>query len=663
MFWWKDKPFRQVQNNLRDIDGAMDVDYEVTMLKELGANVVQVGCGGISAFSPTKLSCQIPTPYLVGDKFGEIVEKCHANGIRVIARFDISKANKKYLETNPEWFSRTIDGQPVMFEDCASVCVNGDYQQNRMVEIVSEILHNYTIDGVFFNIPGYATFDYNNKYVGICQCDNCKRRFREWSGGLTLPTQEQPDDPVFRKYEAFKTYTVSDLLAKIRRTIKQINPEVALSTYSDEGIDIVRNEAQSSLDDVGRFWLYSASDDAASVGYTFPDKVSSNVAINAVDIPVRFMGVSTYLNEARLYQEMAVGSNLDWCIVGSFQDYPDRANFQGVERAFHLHAAHEDLFAKLKSAAKVLLVQPRPFYQFSVTSGWNAKEYRGLASMLKEEHIPFDPVIYSGIDNVADQLDEYDVIILPDLPRRPTEKFRQGLLKTTATVVATGCTFQEDPALLQELFGIQLVGQIMPIRSTYVATEPKEIFRSFPLRDWVYLDKIANRITLEDAQGFLPLIGYAPYGPPERAFGHKRTGDSMAAVKGKKNIYLPWQIGTLYDTQGYEDFKYIFIDLLNNIRPLQRPFITDAPSCAEMIYRLVDEKTCLLQIINLSGYNGKTMVRPLPLENIHASFPGRVIARVERLTQDGLEMQDFSNSNTMMLRCPEIYSGYKITFK
>ena len=104
MSWWKDKPFRQVQNNLRDIDGAMDVDYEVAMLKELGANVVQVGCGGISAFSPTKLPCQLPTPYLVGDKFGEIVEKCHANGIRVIARFDISKVNKKYLETNPEWF-------------------------------------------------------------------------------------------------------------------------------------------------------------------------------------------------------------------------------------------------------------------------------------------------------------------------------------------------------------------------------------------------------------------------------------------------------------------------------------------------------------------------------------------------------------------------------
>lgn len=662
MSWWREKPFRQVQNNLRDIDGAMDVDYEVAMLKELGANVVQVGCGGISAFSPTQLSCQLPTPYLEGDKFGEIVEKCHANGIRVIARFDISKANKKFLETNPEWFSRGANGEPVMFEDCASVCVNGDYQQNRMVEIVSEILRKYPIDGVFFNIPGYPAFDYNNRYIGICQCENCKRRFREWSGGLTLPTEERADDPVFRKYEAFKRYTVGDLLGKIHRTIKEINPEVALSTYSDDGIDIVRNEAHSSLDDVGRFWLYNSFDDAASVGNTFPDKVSSTVAINSVDIPVRFMGVSTYMNESRLYQEMAVGSNMDWCIVGAFEDYPDRANYEGVKQAFHLHARHEDLFARLKSAARVMLVQPCPFYQFSIAANANFKEYRGLAHMLKEAHIPFDPVIYSGIDNVLDRMDQYDVVILPDMPRGPGEKFRKWLLSTSATVVATGRTFQEDPELLQELFGVRVREKIAPIRSTYVATEPKTVFTSFPTRDWVFLDKEAYRVTLEDARGVLPLIGYAPYGPPERAYGHKRTGDYMAAVKNEKNIYLPWQIGTLYETQGYEDFKQIFLDLLQNIRPLEVPFKTDAPACAEMIYRQIDENDCLLQIINLSGYNGKTMFKPLPLENIHVVLPGKQPKKVELLTQEGLEEQPLPEDGKLTLRCPEIYAGYKITY-
>lgn len=82
-----------------------------------------------------------------------------------------------------------------------------------------------------------------------------------------------------------------------------------------------------------------------------------------------------------------------------------------------------------------------------------------------------------------------------------------------------------------------------------------------------------------------------------------------------------------------------------------------------MIYRLVDENICLLQIVNLSGYNGKTMAKPLPLENIHVTLPGRKIKRVEQMTEDGLDEQPFSSPNVMTLRCPEIYSGYQITFE
>ena len=32
MNWWMEKPYRMVQNNLRDIDGAMDVDYELSLI-------------------------------------------------------------------------------------------------------------------------------------------------------------------------------------------------------------------------------------------------------------------------------------------------------------------------------------------------------------------------------------------------------------------------------------------------------------------------------------------------------------------------------------------------------------------------------------------------------------------------------------------------------
>ena len=48
-----------------------------------------------------------------------------------------------------------------------------------------------------------------------------------------------------------------------------------------------------------------------------------NCAINAVDIFYRFQGVSPELTKIRLYENMAAGSQLDFCIIGDFADYPE----------------------------------------------------------------------------------------------------------------------------------------------------------------------------------------------------------------------------------------------------------------------------------------------------------------------------------------------------
>ena len=660
MNWWREKPFRMVQNNLRDIDGAMDVDYEVEMLKKLGANVVQVGCGGISAFGPSKLECQRPTPFLVGDKFGEIVEKCHAAGIRVIARFDISKVHKDYLKTNPDWFTRRADGSPAYFEDCAAVCVNGAYQQKYILDVLKEAMTNYPIDGIFFNIPGYPVTDYNGNYVGICQCENCKKRFYEWSGGLTLPTVEDDNDPVFRKYEEFKTYTVADMLNKVRDLIKSIDPDIPLSTYSDNGIDIIRCEAQSAVK-TKNFWLYSGSEDPAAIITTFPDKVPSNCVINAVDIPYRFMGVSTWLNQTRLYQNMAVGGNLDWCIVGSFEDYPDRANFEGVKDAFHLHARHEDLFARLRSTARVLIANPRPFYQFSTNTMYNVREYRGIVHMLKEEHIPFDTVIYSAMEDFADRINDYDIVILPDLPRSPGPKLRSALLSTKATVIGTAHTFQEDPELLEKLFGVQILNKVEPVAASYLLTEPKEVFRDFPERDWVFLYMDAYRMRfIDDTKGYLPLVNAAPYGPPERAYGHVVSDDCMIAVKGNKNIYIPWMVGSLYHDLGYEDHKEILMNIIDEVCPVDKPYKTDAPSSVDIFFHKAGENQYLIQLINLSGFNGVTFTRPIELDDIHIELLNIKPVKLEALTSEGFNEITF-DGNRMGLKCSGCYAGYLVT--
>ena len=660
MKWWMDHKFRMVQNNLRDIDGSMDVDLEISMLKKFHANVVQVGCGGISAFSDTGLDCQKKTPFLQGDKFGELVEKCHAENIRVIARFDVSKVHQSFEASHPEWLQRTGTGEAVHYNDTVLTCVNGPYQQEKTLEIIGEILNKYPVDGIFFNMFGYQTHDYSGNYVGICQCENCRKRFRELFGE-ELPDREDESSPVFQKYQEFKKITVDQLLRKIQEGVKRISPDIALSTYFDQGVDIIRCESNTAVDRPLPLWIYSASDNVSSIEGTFADKVSSNCAINAVDIPYRFMGVSDTFNRIRMYENMANGGNLDWCIIGSFEDYPDRSNYKGVETVFSFHEQYQDIFDCLHSAARVLLIRPGAPYLPG-----NYEEYRGIFRMLKEAHIPFDTLIDLDTEQYRNHPANYDLIIVPGIARLKSEKLRAALLKTRASVIATGGSFAEDRELLERYFGIAKLTRHQCVRGAYYKTVPKTVFHSFADQDWVYQDR--SFWTAEpadgssDSQPILPYISPAVFGPPERCYGH-RTTDIPSAVIGPWGISILWEVGTLYYTQGYEAFKQIFLDLMDQIRggiSALMPFVTDAHESMEMFYGHGGDHTDLIQLINLSGFSGVTVGRPVPQKNIRITLK-KTPVKVEELTPEGIKEVAHKGNSFSVEECG-LYKAYRIQY-
>ncbi|MCM2677947.1 hypothetical protein [Alkalicoccobacillus plakortidis] len=114
---------------------------------------------------------------------------------------------------------------------------------------------------------------------------------------------------------------------RIHELVKRINPHIAISTYNDHKVDIVRNESNTKLTRPHPVWLYSSSENVKSVEDTWEDKLISNCCINAVDLQYRFMGVSKEEVSIRLYESIASGSGLDFCIIGVFDGYSDRRNF------------------------------------------------------------------------------------------------------------------------------------------------------------------------------------------------------------------------------------------------------------------------------------------------------------------------------------------------
>lgn len=646
MSWWTKNNIRMIQNNLRDIDVNMDIDKYVDTLVEFGANTCMVGCGGITAFYPTELDFHVRNPYMKGDFFGSLLKKCHEKGIRVIARFDFSKTHIKLYEKHKDWYARSIKGEPVIYNDTVATCINGDYQQKCSLAILEEVIRKYPVDGIFFNMFGYQTRDYSNNYIGICQCENCKTRFKEYSG-MELPTVEDENDIAFRKYQAFKQYTIDDLLYKINSFVKSLNKNVAVCTYNHKGVDLVRNESNSAVDRPYPFWLYESQNNVSTVRGSFENLISSNCVINAVDIFYRFMGVSKHLNSIRLYGEMASGGGLDWCIIGSFEGYPDRSNFESTKEIFRFHKKYEKYFGNFKSIAKILLVNPSPFNIHNIAM----QEYLGIFKMLKEEHLLFDVVELDQLDQIADSIKNYEIIILPGIRQISSQKFLQAIRDSNVCVVATGMTMKENADELKELFGIKLRDKLENIRSAYLLTEPKEIFSSFLDQDWVYVDKEYYYMDTEDKNlTILPLISPSRFGPPERCYGHQQTNQGSISIKDNRMIYYPWQVGSLYYHHGYEEFKYLLIDVINHVRPIDNGFTTNAPKCVEVFFDKCGENRYILQMINLSGFNGTTFFEPIPIHGIEVNLTELNPKKVYELNKEGIK----SMPNNKCIKLPEL---------
>ncbi len=611
MHWWQRNTLRLWQNNIRETDGNLDVDRLVENLKSFHVNTLMLNTGGIVAFYPTALEGQYRCAGQTKDLIGEAVEKCHANGIRFVARFDFSKVDDSVWQRHPDWCYRSADGRSIHYNGTAATCPNGHYQRQVALDILSEVMDRYPIDGVFFNMFGYQSRDYSGNVYGPCHCEGCRNRFRALYGH-DLPTAENPADPVWQEYLAFQRLTVRELLEGIHGHVKGRNPEIAISTYDEYCVDIVRKESNTELNRPLPRWAYSASENVQSLEDSWADKLVSNCCINAVGLDVRFMGVGEHEVTARLYENIAAGSGLDFCIIGNFDDYPDPANYDGVRRVFAFHAANERYFGALASVAQVGLVKPD-----RRAGAAQRDEYHGLFRMLKEGHIPFD-VLHQENLPAALQGRQYKAILLPDV--RGLDAAGEGALLTAqaggTALVATGRAGTEgaDPDFARKAFGIAGRQAVEDVRSSYLHVDDRTAFPSFPCAKWVFLAGEFDALTGEAGTvGLLPHQSAGRYGPPERCGGHTPTGlfGAMHRPGPAEGWTIPWGPGRLYLRHGYAEHRDIVLDILRSLLPAP-VLASDAPSQVELFLHRVEDGL-LLQAINLTGFDGTAWHAPLPV--------------------------------------------------
>ncbi len=647
MPWWKQNNLRVIQTNLPAYEAAtLNPDSLLKDLEACSANTLLINAGGIMAFYPTKLSFHYTNPYMKGNMLGDVIQRCHQRGIKVIVRFDFSRVHESIFKAHPDWCYISPKGERIINTDMYVVSINAPYVQDCAFKIIEEVIDNYAIDGIFLNMPGYQVNNpYEGKYHGIDQNEADKKRFAQYSNGLTLPTEENKADAVFQKYLAFKKFTIEDWSERLHKLVKSKSNQIAICTYMDKYVDIIRHESQTnSLP----YWPYSASDNVGNAANSFPDHIISNSSIQQISFQSRYNAVEPEEVSIRLYENIANGSGLDISMMGDMRGYEDERNYDVIKKVYAHHKKYEPYFGKYTSVAKIAVIAPGAW-----PSGAPMQEYRGIQLMLKEAHIPFDIVEDAQIENLSSKIKNYRLLILPDityLSKASVEVLKEAS-RQGVNLIATNQTLFDNPEALFQLFGAKVINKDHEGSGFYLTPDDKTFFKRFTKQKMLFWK---FNLGLYDFSGtdkkFLPILSKGRPGPPEIIGGHEPTGYYAMGLKQhnkSKAVILPINLGRLYYLHGYEEHKNILLDAIDHVFPEANQLLqTNAHERVEVILqeyiKNIPENRAkktqdglIVHLVNLTGFSGNTYFSPLPLANlsfkIQTSFkPSKVFSMVEK---------------------------------
>lgn len=660
--WWNRTPIRLIQTNLREIDALMDVDAFMKSIEDASANVVLLNVGGIVANYPTKLPFHYKNTYMTGDLVGDLLKRLHAKGIRVLGRFDVSKINETLAAKKPEWLYVGTDGKNVNYNGQVHTCVNGGYQQKYTFDILKETIENYDLDGIFFNMPGYTTSDYSGVYHGICQCANCKKRFND-STGMTLPVKEDMNDPVYRRYNAFRKTTSEELFTQVGNFIKKENPKLIICTYTDAGVDWTRSESSSWLTSEYE-WNYFSTDHVKRVIGSFKDRIPSNLLQYFLAIGYRHIATSPNISRIWVLENMLNGAPLDVYVIGTLVNQEDRRFIPIMNDIYRFHKKNEKLFTNLQPVSKVALIRG------------SENEYKGLIKLLSEEHIMYDVLEPAAVGNIRapKKLEEYDALILGDVSDMDDRFITiiDTYVKNGGKILSTGFTSTKDgigtptnKIRLESLGVIPAYETFKQAKSTYLKVSPEDKsalgqkeFEDFDLM-MMYGDFLKCKVR-PTAKGYLKLLPATMFGPPEKSYYTEAEITDVPGIisndfgKGK-SVFIPWQIGAQYHFKGHYAHKALFESAIKTLLKVENSIVTDASPLIEMTY-LSNRNGAFewIGMLNHSGQIGSSFSEPVTIHNTTIHFKPVKPLKTVSLLRSGKSVHFKVNNGWVELVVPEL---------
>ncbi len=160
------------------------------------------------------------------DYFGEMVKKCHENGIAVIAYFSQIFDNWAY-EEHPSWRLVTAEGKNMReyrggdnFKTgrYGIVCPNNQEYRAYVKDCLTEMNTLYDFEGMFLDM----TF-----FPEVCYCSSCRERYKKETG-KELPRRVNWKDKEWLSFVAIRDEWMAEYANFATSCVKKIKPEVTI---------------------------------------------------------------------------------------------------------------------------------------------------------------------------------------------------------------------------------------------------------------------------------------------------------------------------------------------------------------------------------------------------------------------------------------------------
>lgn len=618
-------PFNVLQTNLQEVDATMDVEAAVDAVREYGADTWLLNAGGICSFYPTELPFQTRNPLLEdrtsGDLFGDAVAAAKRRGVKVIARFDMSKVSPRIAAAHPEWLYRSPTGEAQIYNTLFSTCPSGEYYQKRTFDVLDEVLDRYDVDSVFFNWFNFNERDYDEVMHGPCHCRACEAGFAEFSGGQPLP--DDLKSPTFGLWRQYVTATLGRLTVRIADHIDARGSDIGVILRRGAPIEYVEGNNAYRAMPGKELWPYSTAEAVSAHVSSRPDAAVMVNCVAFVDARYRMASEHPEHFAQYLLQGVARGGNPSAYFFGAPGRLPMEWAISAGRAVMQFRSSHGALYEHLRPGANVGLVRP-DYGSAAPGSYWEViEEFRGLYSAMLEAHIPFDvlPVDCLARRGADQLLKRHDLVILPDVGslRNGAAVIDEyvhhggGLLITGSSGV--GKDGELELACAPALHALVPVIAGKDLRSTYVTDRPQ------PRIDEFYYDgpiipvfgRYQRFAWKPDAKRSGAMLPRAPFGPPELSYGHVTSGDPdyVRSSCGAGHVtHIPWTVGRTYREFGKTDVRDHMVNIIRSA--VRVPITAEIHDTVEVIVGASSGHT-VLHLLNHSGLRRRSYGPHLPV--------------------------------------------------